>query len=253
MNRDQRIQDGPLTQEAYEIIVDELADLRRRKVMSYGESRYHEQDLTRAMNLVESDINRKYIRIQHAVAQGRFDQEDGESLREALMDLANYALMGVQIMDQQVENLKIDQLVFTTDHPQEAMKDLAALLGREVKWAHDIASATGEVFGEEDCSNKVDLYFSEEVAGIRFGYLNYLEGERWLTEYEDNQLSHLGIHVQDIEAWKKHILDLGYEIAMETETFEHTNPALNGRRYHYVIVDSRERLGFDLKIIQRIG
>ena len=56
----------------------------------------------------------------------------------------------------------------------------------------------------------------------------------------------------DIEEMKEKFGKLGLKIVQEVETESHTNEVIKGKRkYNYVIFDTHELFGFDLKLIQR--
>ena len=91
---------GIKTQPAYEKVLEEVAEIRIKKVASYGEGRYTKEDgIDFDMLMCFSDIYRKYIRLRKLIKNLKAESEDGESLRDAFLDLANYAIMGVQIYD----------------------------------------------------------------------------------------------------------------------------------------------------------
>ena len=72
---------------------------------------------------------------------------------------------------------------------------------------------------------------------------------------EDTFISHKGMHVNTTEMlfWKQKMEDLQIGIAQEVWTISHNNPAIKGKRkYHYVVFDSISKLGYDLKLIERI-
>ena len=67
-------------------------------------------------------------------------------------------------------------------------------------------------------------------------------------------LSHIGYHCTDEEAQAKikELAASGIGIAQEVWTYSHTNPAIAGKRqYHYIVFDSIDAFGFDLKLIVR--
>ena len=91
---------GIKTQAEYERILDELAEIRIKKVASYGEDRYTKAEgIDFDMLMCFSDVYRKYIRLRKLIKNYQKKSNDGESLRDTFMDLANYAIMGVQIYD----------------------------------------------------------------------------------------------------------------------------------------------------------
>lgn len=111
MNKEQRLEKakqlGLKTQEKYEEIVDEIANIRIDKVSSYGEDRYSmAEGFDFDMLMCFSDIYRKYIRVKKLVKNNSIKGEDGETLREAFKDLANYGIMGIQIYDNYTKEKK---------------------------------------------------------------------------------------------------------------------------------------------------
>lgn len=83
------------TQDEFEAIALELMELRRTKVGQRGESRYQEKDARRSKLLLWADLNRKWQRVERYLFAG----EGGtENLEDDFKDLANYAIMGIQLM-----------------------------------------------------------------------------------------------------------------------------------------------------------
>lgn len=108
------------------------------------------------------------------------------------------------------------------------------------------------------CRNEAQLNFNYQVDNgakpLEFEILDYKRGLNWLGTIRDATVSHFGMHCQEsdlleIEAiMTKH----GCKIAQDVRTVSHTNPAIKDtRRYHYVIFNTREILGTDLKFIVR--
>ena len=81
----------------YERVLNELADMRLEKVIQYGEDRYAEDDLSVNMLMCYSDIYRKHIRLKKL--SFNFENPDIESLLDTYRDLANYAVMAIQILE----------------------------------------------------------------------------------------------------------------------------------------------------------
>ncbi len=99
--RDMRIDQGGPTQIHYEMVVDEIATIRLRKVQAYGEDRYEDPDIDHAMGLSYADVYRKFIRIKHLISERKYEGNgDGETLEQAFKDLANYCIMGAQLLQQ---------------------------------------------------------------------------------------------------------------------------------------------------------
>lgn len=235
-----------------------------KKVLSYGEERYAADDPEAQvdhMHITFHDIYRKYIRLHEFFKKDILGvvAEDGETLRDTFMDLANYGIMGVQLLDKLPKVVKpvmprIDQVAFYSKDPAKFKALLNKIFGTEV-WHDDEVVADGEVFGYE-ASNRAALGFNYELmkGGLEFEVLNYLEGDNWVEAVNQNiGLTHLGMHVEDIDPWIEKMEALEYQIAQEVTTVSHTNPAIkDNRRYRYVIFDTRDDLGFDLKLIQRL-
>jgi hypothetical protein len=104
MNREERIANATehddVTHEDYENLLDEIAAIRLGKVHAYGLERYKDPDIDHSMTILYSDLYRKFLRVKKAVLAREYNGfGDGETLREALGDLANYAVQGMQILD----------------------------------------------------------------------------------------------------------------------------------------------------------
>lgn len=253
--RDQRIAQGPPTQEAYERVLDEAATIRMQKVTDSGEGMYNQPTFREGMDLCYANLYRKFLRIQNLVQKGSYTGTSGETLRDGLMDLLNYAALGVQLCDQQglgKPRMRIDQIAFFGADAPELKKKLAAIFG-DPNWIEDHVCGGGTV-GGESAENEANLSFSEELCSTQFEVLDYTEGPNWLAyKDEPHGLAHLGAHVEDIEYWREHLEGLGYPVIQELITTAHTNAAIRDhRRYHYLIFDTREDLGFYLKLIQRL-
>lgn len=103
LSEDERLAIGGKTQAHYESIIKLLASVRAKKIRQYGEERYEETDPNWAMLMVYSDINRKTLRLRRLCELAASDEDSAAVLRENLLDLANYAIMGVQ----EIERLKL--------------------------------------------------------------------------------------------------------------------------------------------------
>lgn len=97
-----RISGGSLHQVAYEKVVADLADTRLKKADLYGESRYEEEDEGFNLWMCFSDVHRKYIRIKQLTKQLQGGNKEAlQPLKDAYADIANYGIMGVQILEKQ--------------------------------------------------------------------------------------------------------------------------------------------------------
>lgn len=149
--------------------------------------------------------------------------------------------------------IKIEQIAYVTDRPDALKMILGSRLGLKT-WNEDEVVARGWVWGQGPVVNRAKLLFNHEM-GIEYEILHYIEGENWHRHIRDTgvQPSHLGTHVEDLEGAVAHFSQY-YGIAQRVETVAHANGYLRSvkRRYNYVVFDSRQELGFDLKLIQRI-
>lgn len=287
--RQDRISQGPPTQEAYERLVDELATIRMRKVQSYGEARYEDPDKDHQRTINYADIHRKYIRLKELMYRQSV-ATDGEGLRDTLLDLANYCLMSVQTLgavpdleplvvqgtsssDEEVQRqisaliaspppeFLIDQVAFATREGGKLRGLLNEIFGvAEITWSQDTVIAEGTVFGSET-KNQAHLAFNYGIMkhGLEFEVLEPdVHAEYWVNSAinlspQGCVLSHLGIHVTDIDSHVERLQELGYSIVQDVRTLSHENPAVpSDRRYRYVIFGTRDVLGFDVKLIQRL-
>jgi len=149
--------------------------------------------------------------------------------------------------------MKIEQIAFTGPSIKD-LKYTFSLLGVD-EWVQDTVTAKGKVFGD-DATNVAELHFNYQM-GFELELLEYKEGNNWLAHRDTDgpQLSHMGLHVtrSQMENIKRDMYKAKIYIAQEVITQNHTNPGVQGRTYHYVVFDSRKRLGFDLKLIERIA
>lgn len=150
---------------------------------------------------------------------------------------------------------KIEQLALNPATPNKAFK-LMNMLGL-TDWSHDQATAAGEVYGESG-SNVASLSFNHETPGLELEIINYLSGENWLAMHNafyTSVVSHIGTHcsAEELEAWRAKFAALGINVAQEVVTTAHSNPNVpEGRRYKYVIFDTRGIIGCDVKFIVRL-
>jgi hypothetical protein len=150
--------------------------------------------------------------------------------------------------------LKIEQVAICPKDPAAAIELLTALGAGE--WAHDHVVATGQVFGV-DGANEANLAFNYELCkgGKEFEVLHYTAGNDWMQHGgRPNSVSHLGMHcsAEELIEFREFFAGRGISVAQEVMTDTHTNPVINGKRwYNYVIFDTKEILGCDLKFIVR--
>ena len=149
----------------------------------------------------------------------------------------------------------IEQIAICPENPVKAKKLLSEI--GAVDWVEDHVVATGAVFDVVG-TNEADLSFNYDIfSGKEFEILNYTEGNNWMDTDKRgrNSVSHLGMHCTNAELalWKTFFEERNIGIAQEVFTASHTNVAIAGKRsYNYVIFDTKDILGVDLKFIVRI-
>jgi len=84
----------------YEVISSKLADVRIDKVAAYGTSRYEDNDEEFDLWMCFCDVHRKYIRLKTLTKLVRAGHKEAlPALVDAYRDIANYGMMGVQILE----------------------------------------------------------------------------------------------------------------------------------------------------------
>ena len=149
---------------------------------------------------------------------------------------------------------KIEQVAIYSKNPGKLIKALE-IIGCD-EWHHDHVVAEGEVNGKQS-TNEADLAFNYQLGDFEFEILNYTSGDNWhrsrMREDDAPFLSHLGVHVDDVDSIKLELMRADIKVIQEVKTKSHTNKVIKDKRtYHYVIFDTRDLFGFDLKLIQRI-
>lgn len=150
---------------------------------------------------------------------------------------------------------KIEQIALCPANPEKA-KELLSEIGLDV-WIDDEVVAEGTVFGVKG-ENAAALSFNYQSGindkALELEVLHYHSGPNWMED-QPRSVSHLGMHCteEELEQFKQKCDRLGIGIAQEVLTKSHTNPFLREqkRKYKYVIFDTREILGVDLKFIVR--
>lgn len=150
---------------------------------------------------------------------------------------------------------KIEQIAICPKDPAAAKELLTAIGAAE--WFEDHVIASGAVFGSAG-RNEADLSFNYQLfEGNEFEVLNYTEGENWMQHgTRPGSVSHLGMHcsAEELIQWREFFAGRGIKVAQEVFTESHTNPHIAGKRsYNYVIFDTKDILGVDLKFIVRIN
>lgn len=146
----------------------------------------------------------------------------------------------------------IEQLALCPKDPIKAKALLTAMGAGE--WADDHVIARGLV-NDALGQNEADLAFEYDMlADAReLEVLHYTAGPNWMSESAP-RVSHLGMHCSydELKAWRKFFTAHGINVAQEVFTKEHSNPVIAGKRwYNYVIFDTYEILGVDIKLIVR--
>lgn len=150
----------------------------------------------------------------------------------------------------------IEQIALCPPNPTKA-KLLLSELGLD-DWVEDHVVAEGRVFGASG-SNEADLSFNyqntrPEGKPLELEVLHYTTGPNWMAG-RPPMVSHLGMHctAEELDVFRRKFADMEIGIAQEVFTKSHTNPFLleNKRKYQYVIFDTRDILGVDLKFIVR--
>jgi len=147
-------------------------------------------------------------------------------------------------------NFKIEQIAIAPANVEKARKLLEDM--GAIDWVEDTVVASGKVFGKKG-ENQADLNFNYDL----FEILNYKEGNNWVDTLGRgrNTVSHLGMHCsgKELIGWRNFFAERNIPVAQEVKTQSHTNPVIAGKRwYNYVIFDTKEILGVDLKFIVRL-
>ena len=164
---------------------------------------------------------------------------------------------------------KIEQVALCPADPERAIALLSKMGLSE--WARDHVVASGHVRGCGN-SNEADLAFNYQstkeygdpklsmadgmtlTKPLELEVLHYTTGRNWMSDHGPS-VSHLGMHCteQELLAWRDFFAAEGIQEAQSVRTLSHTNPVIkDSRRYNYVIFDTREILGVDVKFIVRL-
>lgn len=153
----------------------------------------------------------------------------------------------------------IEQVAIYPHNVEEALKLLVDM--EATAWTTDMVTARGDVFGEPG-TNVARLMFNYDlIAGNEFEILEYLSGDNWVENGESygqdriGSVCHFGMHCtkEELKQWRAFFADRDIGVAQEVRTSSHTNPAIKDtRRYQYVIFDTKDTLGVDLKFIVRL-
>lgn len=135
-------------------------------------------------------------------------------------------------------------------------------------WIKDTVVAKGKVFGAPG-ENVANLSFNYQAGSgndetaevhkpLELEILDYTDGPNWMDENGSDldSVSHLGMHVtqEQLGQYRLYFESKGIEVAQEVITQSHTNDYIkDSRRYNYVIFDTRDIIGVDLKFIVRLN
>lgn len=150
----------------------------------------------------------------------------------------------------------IEQIALCPRDPERAVQFLKDVGLKD--WVQDHVVAGGKVFGAP-CKNEADLAFNYQSTRpdgkpLELEVLHYTSGFNWMAG-RPPMVSHLGMHctAEELEEFRRKFTEAEIRVAQEVFTESHTNPYLLEvkRKYQYVIFDTREILGVDLKFIVR--
>lgn len=131
------------------------------------------------------------------------------------------------------------------------------------EWFKDNVVADGHVYGVPG-ANSALLQFNYQAGNgndpagkpLELEVLKYVDGNNWLRHRPNNTTSHLGMHVtaEELAEFRAYFNREGIPVAQEVFTQAHTNPNIRDeRRYNYVIFDTHQIIGVDLKFIVRLN
>ncbi len=86
----------------HEAVAQELTNLYARKNADYGDS-FHQSYLDWGLTMAAIRIGDKYNRFVSLLKKGGIARVNDESMRDTLIDLANYAIMTVMELDREKE------------------------------------------------------------------------------------------------------------------------------------------------------
>jgi hypothetical protein len=158
---------------------------------------------------------------------------------------------------------KFDQVAFYVPSIEDAKRNYRILGCTE--WTDDVVTAVGTVGKEKDCTNVARLAFNYQL-NTELELIRYSAGRNWHQEAngrphvgEDGScaaafMSHMSYHVENMYDEVSRLTKFGFKVVQDVKTISHTNQYLlsTGRKYNYVIFDTRAMLGFDLKLIKRL-
>jgi len=167
---------------------------------------------------------------------------------------------------------KIEQVAIYTPNIDQTIEEYRRRLGLK-DWKLDMVMAEGRVLNPSEAITAPDeqqytkgvnvakLAFNYEQ-GFEFELIQYVAGPNWHEAAgrigngwcREPFASHMSYHIEDMAGEMTRYINAGFRVAQEVRTVSHTSEHLLsiGRKYHYVIFDSRRVLGYDIKLIKRI-
>lgn len=209
-----------------------------------------------SISLEESGLTEKEVSI---VGTGLTDHKGWKVIKILMIrELKNFFITK---QENEMQKFQIEQIALCPKNPELARKLLSDLGLTE--WFCDNVHANG-IVRDKAGENDALLQFNYQAGSgadfeagkpLELELLHYTNGENWMTA-APNTVSHFGMHVDEktIEEFRAYFKEQGIGVAQEVFTESHTNEKIkDSRRYHYVIFDTREILGVDLKFIVRIN
>lgn len=123
------------------------------------------------------------------------------------------------------------------------------------KWVRDTVKASNVAGKLASTRFTAHLAFNYELyPGKEFELIQIADGvsgQRYHVNKGEFGISHMGLHVDDCDAWLEQHPDLAeYGVLQDTRTLEHSG---TDRRYRYLLLNTHRALGFIVKLIQRLS
>ena len=153
-------------------------------------------------------------------------------------------------------NLKFHQVAIYHSKPEMAI-DFWIDAGY-TNWSEDTALLVGTEFGDPSVKEG-HMFFNYDIMPMELEYVHYDTGHRHRRDLRDGFepfISHMSTYVEDLDA---ELLRISQESGMDPYhlfvTQDHTNPVVVERklRFKEAIYNTRSFLGYDVKLIQRVG
>lgn len=131
--------------------------------------------------------------------------------------------------------------------------EMLKLLGA-TDWYYDTAELYGCIEDRPPTTIKAHMAFNYQIlGGLELELLHY-EGESRHSGRSGAFISHISTYVDDINKSMRFMKPTGFRVCHTFETRNHTNPKFKGtnRKFIEVIYDTRETLGFDIKLIEKV-